>query len=131
MFDPNVAKTGGIVDLPMPFKDPRGSILNIAEFQCGSVAVIRSKANAIRSNHWHKSDWHVLYTLSGTWDYQECDPDESLETAERIRVDMNTAIFTPPGRLHRCTFLTDTVLISCSKLTRTHAEHEADVVRAG
>lgn len=123
---------GGLVALSgNVFRDPRGSILNLTEFPCGSVALIRSKANAVRSNHWHKTDAHYLVTLEGRWIYQECAPGENLSAAPRIEVNRLECVYTPPGRLHRCTFLTDTILISCSKLTRTHAEHEADVVRAG
>jgi hypothetical protein len=52
-----------------------------------------------------------------------------LNLAEKIHVHNNECVWTPSRRLHRCTFVTPTTLISFSKLKRTHAEHEADVVR--
>jgi dTDP-4-dehydrorhamnose 3,5-epimerase-like enzyme len=121
---------GGIVNSAAhPFRDARGSITNLTEFPCGSVALIRSKANTVRSNHYHKRDAHYLFCLEGHWIYQECAIDEKLNDAEKVHVHVNELVYTPPMRLHRCSFITNTVLISMSRQTRTHAEHEADVVR--
>ena len=121
---------GGLVRLGTNVhRDDRGAIYNLTEFPVGSVAVIRSKANTVRSNHWHREDAHYLYTVSGHWLYQECDPSEDLDKAEPIAVSPFDLVYTPPGRAHRCTFKEDTILVSMSKLTRTHENHEADVVR--
>lgn len=131
MFDwNNPPAVGGIVTLDGGgFRDPRGSIQNLLEVPCGTVALIKSKPNAVRSNHFHRTDSHLLFTIEGHWLYQECAVGENLNEAERIPVHNNETIWTPPMRLHRCTFVTPTTLISFSKLKRTHAEHEADLVR--
>ena len=93
------------------------------------MALIESVAGAVRSNHFHKEDCHYLFTLKGAWVYQECAPGEDINEAPSIQVYAGDTIYTPPRRVHRCTFLTPTTLVSVSKLSRSEAEHEADVVR--
>lgn len=95
------------------------------------MALITSMEKTSRSNHWHKTDAHYLYTVEGHWLYFECDPSDNLDTVVPVEVHDGEMVYTPPMRLHRCTFLTDTMLFSFSKLTRTHENHEADVVRVG
>lgn len=54
-----------------PFTDARGSIQNIVHEPVGSVVVITSKASTVRAQHWHKTDWHLCYVLSGRIRYVE------------------------------------------------------------
>lgn len=110
------------------FTDERGSIENIAfgEFRC--VGIIESKAGTTRSNHWHKTDSHVLYVLSGQMYYWERELDGEYP-AEPTVVNEGQSIFTPPLRVHRTCFPCFTVLISASKNPRDHESHEADLVR--
>jgi len=95
----------------------------------GSVAIIHSRPGTVRSNHYHKTDAHYLYCVRGCFSYRECAPDEDVSMARPIRVRPGDLLYTPPGRVHRCEFDEYTILVSASKLTRTHENHEADVVR--
>lgn len=45
--------------------DTRGSIEFICDEPIGGVQRITSKAGTTRSNHYHKTDWHILYVVSG------------------------------------------------------------------
>lgn len=122
---------GGLVGLGElgEHRDKNGCITNLAEFPVGGVALITSEAGAVRSNHFHKEDAHYLFCIKGSWFYQECAPGEDINEAPRINVYAGDMVYTPPRRIHRCTFITNATLISISKLSRSHAEHEADVVR--
>ena len=60
-----------IVSLPEPFINDKGIIQNLLLFPITSIAVITSKAGSVRSNHYHKTDWHYLYILSGSMKYYE------------------------------------------------------------
>ena len=50
-------------------KDERGEILSIVDHNVSNVSIIKCKANTIRSNHYHLTDWHLMYVLSGKIDY--------------------------------------------------------------
>jgi quercetin dioxygenase-like cupin family protein len=95
------------------------------------VAIIHSKAGAVRSNHWHKTDWHYLFVLSGTMVYRWRYANQPRETEREIIVEPGQMVFTPEGVWHSTGFPVDTTLISMSRLGRSHTEHESDVVRDG
>jgi len=152
---PNLPSVGGFVQLPQAWHSSAGIIQNLVEHACGGVAVLHSRKGETRANHWHKTDWHYLYVLSGFIEYEEWPHDKphpliayyrflgrarALEPGEAVSFDDEVPsiklsigpgqmVFTPPQRSHKLTFKEDTVMISISKLSRTHAEHESDVVR--
>jgi hypothetical protein len=43
------------------YRDKRGIILNLRNGLFGSCALIKSKKNSVRANHYHKKDWHYCY----------------------------------------------------------------------
>ena len=45
------------------FIDQRGQILNITNLLFRSCAIISSKKNSIRANHYHIKDWHYCYVI--------------------------------------------------------------------
>jgi oxalate decarboxylase/phosphoglucose isomerase-like protein (cupin superfamily) len=113
---------------PDAFVDERGWIENIAfgEFRC--VGLIFSKAGSVRSNHFHKTDSHVLYVLSGEMHYYERELDGEYGP-EPVVLKAGDQYYTGPLLVHRTYFPVDTVLISASKNPRDHVSHESDVVR--
>jgi len=117
-----------IVPLDLPFIDQRGLIQNLLNTPINGVAVIVSNAGSIRSNHYHKTDFHYLYVLSGSMEYYERDLDEEF-VGKPLIVNAGQMVFTPPLKVHKTVFLQDTVLISCSKRNRDHDSHEEDVIR--
>lgn len=110
------------------FENDSGVIRNLLFQSVRSVALIESPRGAIRSNHYHKTDWHYLYVLSGQVLYFD-----RPKGAERTRVPevfrAGQMFFTPPNVEHAVVFLEDTRLVSLAKNARTHREHEADMVR--
>ncbi len=119
-----------LVPLDSPFIDDRGFIQNLLNTPINGVAIITSKAGSIRSNHYHKTDWHYLYVLSGSMEYYErpLDPKEDYY-GDPVIIKAGQMVFTPPNVIHKTVFLQDTVLLSFSKRNRDHNSHEEDVVR--
>lgn len=109
------------------FVNDKGRIINILFEPVQSVAIIESKAGSIRSNHYHKSDAHWLYVVSGSMKYYERD----LDGSNRVEVVVNAGemIFSDAMKVHKTEFPVDTVLISMAKKIRDHEHHEEDVVR--
>lgn len=116
------------IDLPAPFIDERGSIQNLVSQPVGNVALIRSPRGAIRSNHYHKNDWHYLYVLSGRLLYFERDMGAQHVPAPTW-ILKGHMIWTRPEKEHAVLFLANSEVLSMSRQPQTHAEHEADVVR--
>lgn len=116
------------VPLDQPFSDSRGIIQNLVLKPINSVAVIETKAGSIRSNHYHKTDWHYIYVLSGRILYFERDVG-STEIPKPVEFSAGSMFFTPPMKEHGVAFIEDTVLITAAKNVRSHESHEEDLVR--
>ena len=116
-------------ELPAPFVNDTGVIQNILEQQCGSVAIISSKAGSSRSHHYHKTDEHWLYVLVGSMWYFAREHGDTRPAKLCAIVGPGQMIHTGPMVEHVTHFPADTVMVSMSKLTRTHGIHEDDVVR--
>ena len=117
--------------LPPRFESDAGVIQNLVELcrddgACG-VAIIDCKADSRRSSHYHKTDWHYLYVLSGVMHYTE--RRYGSGSVVKFTVKEGQLVFTGPRIEHWTEFPVETRLISVSKLSRRHEEHEGDVVR--
>ena len=119
-----------IVPLDSPFVDDRGSIQNLLNTPMQCASIITSKAGSIRSNHWHRDDFHYLYVMSGSMEYYERNVGMPVDPKQKpLIVKAGQMVFTPPNVVHKTVFLQDTVLLSFSKRNRDHVSHEADVIR--
>ena len=118
-----------LVPLDPPFEDARGTIQNLLLTPITSVAIITSKAGSVRSNHWHRTDWHYLYVMSGSMEYYERDLNQDGSQIQPTIVKAGEMVFTGPLKVHKTVFLEDTVLLSFAKNIRDHQHHEEDVVR--
>ena len=54
-----------IVPLERPFVDKRGLIQPLVDQMMKSAVLIDSKKGSLRANHYHKTDWHYCYVISG------------------------------------------------------------------
>lgn len=97
---------------------------------CRNVSVIHSKAGAVRSNHWHKTDEHYLYIVTGRMEYFSR-PVGSKEAPWMAIVGPYEMVYTPANAEHTTYFPVETLMISISKYARDHETHEADLVRCG
>ena len=116
------------------FEDDRGVIQNLAERPVGGVAVLFCKAGSSRSHHWHRTDSHELYVVSGEMRYVErrAEPltaDGPIGPTRQTTIRPGEMVRTGPRIPHSSYFPVDTVLISLSARSRTKAEHEADLGR--
>lgn len=117
-----------LVPVDPGFKNEAGLIQNLLLEKFSSVAVISSVGGSIRSNHYHKTDWHYMYVLSGEMHYYHRPVDMIGHPLLSVFLG-GELMFTPPMTIHACYFPVDTVIMTFAKNIRDHAGHEADLVR--
>ena len=107
--------------------DSRGSIVSIVDDVVQNVSLITCNAGSIRSNHYHKKDFHYMYVLEGEIDYfyKELNND----VVHYFKVKKNDIIFTPKNEIHATFFPLNTKLIVSSMLPRDQETYENDTVR--
>ena len=118
----------GVVKLEKPFVDGRGSIQPLVDMMMQSAVMIESKAGSLRANHYHKTDWHYCYVVSGRIEYLHR-PTGSDQEPEIILVDEGEMVFTPPMEDHATVFLEDCDLLAISRNPRDQEAYEEDVRR--
>lgn len=107
--------------------DERGGILSIVDEPVQNVSIITCTPGALRSNHYHHSDFHFMYVLEGEIDYFYKDADTGEIQYLKVREGDN--IFTPDNELHATYFPVATRLIVSSKFPRDQETYEKDTVR--
>ena len=118
----------GIVELPSAHADDRGTIQPLVNFPMKNLSLISSRKGTIRSNHYHLTDWHYMYVLSGSFDYYYR-PTGTSERPRMMTVKTGEMIFTPPMEDHATVFREDTQLLVVSRNPRDQESYEADVRR--
>jgi len=118
----------GVVKLEKPFADGRGEIQPLVDFMMQSAVMIESKAGSLRANHYHKTDWHYCYVVSGKIEYLHR-PTGSDQEPKVILVEAGEMVFTPPMIDHGMMFPVDTVFLTLSRNPRDQESYEKDVVR--
>ena len=93
-----------------------------------SAVMISSKKDTVRANHYHQTDWHLCYVISGSIDYYHR-PHGSEEDPEHVYVKTGELFFTPPLVDHAMVFPEDTVFLTLGRNSRAQESYEADVVR--
>lgn len=116
------------VELEPPHVDARGSIQSLVNLPMKNISLITSAKGSVRSNHYHKTDWHYIYMLSGSCDYYYR-PTGSNEPLKCIRATKGDMIFTPPMEDHATVFLEDSSFLAMSRNPRDQESYEADVER--
>jgi len=107
--------------------DARGDILSIVDEPVMNVSIITCNAGALRSNHYHHTDFHFMYVLEGAIDYFYKDVDSGEVKYLKVREGDN--IFTPDNEIHATYFPLRTRLIVSSKFPRDQETYEKDTVR--
>ena len=126
--DPKTWPKKPLVALDPAHKDDRGAIQPLVERFMRSACLITSKKGAVRANHYHKTDWHYCYIVSGSLEYYER-PVGSKEKPKPLLVKGGQMIFTPPWAEHAMRFLEDSVWVTLSRNPRDQESYEKDVVR--
>ena len=117
-----------IINLPEPFWDDRGSIQPLLDIDMKSSILITSNPGAVRANHYHKTDWHYCYVLSGEIKYYYRDHGDK-KLAQELIIKENQMFFTPPMVEHAMVFEKKTQFLTWSRNSRLQDVYEADVFR--
>jgi len=117
-----------IVPLAPAHVDPRGAIQPLLDLAMKSALLISSKKGAVRANHYHRTDWHYCYVVSGSIEYFHR-PTGSDEPPQRVLVTAGQMFFTPPLVDHTMLFPEDAVFLTFGRNPRDQESYEADVVR--
>ena len=117
-----------LVELTKPYVDNRGCIQPLVDLMMKSAVMIESKAGSLRANHYHKTDWHYCYVITGKIEYFHRELN-SKEEPELIVVEKGNMIFTPPMVEHCMKFPEDTLFLTLSRNPRDQETYESDVVR--
>jgi len=117
-----------LVRLESPHADSRGYIQALTNVPVHNVSLIESKKDTVRSNHYHKSDWHYIYVISGALDYFYR-RHGSGDKVRQFAAKAGDMIWTPPMEDHTTVFSQDTLILALSLLPRDQQAYESDVVR--
>jgi dTDP-4-dehydrorhamnose 3,5-epimerase-like enzyme len=117
-----------IVPLENAFVDSRGEIQPLVDLPMESCVLIHSKKGTVRANHYHQTDWHFCYVLSGSIEYFHR-PHGSSDKPEKVLVKTRQLFFTPPLVDHAMVFPEDTSFLTFGRNSRSQEVYEADVVR--
>ena len=117
-----------IVKLENPFIDERGEIQPLVDSLMKSAVLIHSKKGSLRANHYHKTDWHYCYVLSGEIEYYYRKTNSSFPK-QKLIVQKGQMVFTPPMVDHAMVFKIDTTFLTLSRNFRDQKTYEEDVVR--
>ena len=120
--------TEPMVALEKPFVDARAAIQPLVDEMMKSAVMITSKKSSLRANHYHKTDWHYCYVISGSIEYYHR-PTGSGEEPECLIVKTGEIVFAPPMIDHGTKFPKDTTFLTLSLNPRDQASYEADVLR--
>ena len=107
------------------YRDKRGIILNLRNGLFGSCALIKSKKNSVRANHYHKKDWHYCYVLKGKIAYYYR-KHGSKTKPKKIIINQGELFFTPPMEDHAMKFLKETEFITLGRGSRTKINYDKD-----
>ncbi len=119
---------GVVVPLEEPFADDRGAIQPLVDADMKSCVLITSKKGTVRANHYHKTDWHYCYVLSGSIEYYHR-PHGGDGEPEMVLIKTGQLFFTPPMVDHTMVFPEDTTFLTLGRNSRKQEVYEADVER--
>ncbi len=114
------------------FVDERGGIARVLDqnkYKIKTILRITSKAGTVRSNHYHKKDYHYLYLESGKCEYSEksaLKEDDPIDTVVLIAGDI---VLSRPNVIHAVKFLEDSILYAFSTEQRDPDKYEEDTIR--
>ena len=121
------SKESTLVDFTDIHKDTRGGIFSIVNEPCNNVSIIETIAGSIRSNHYHKKDWHYMLILEGNLEYFYFS--NISKKVKFINVLPGQIIFTPNLEIHATYFPSKSKMVVVSGFLRDSISYEHDTVR--
>lgn len=123
-----IPSTSLLVEMIPAYADARGSLQTLINCRTENVALISSAKGTVRSNHYHKTDWHYMYMISGSADYL-FRPAGSTAEPQHLLFKKGDLLYTGPMEEHATVFLEDSVLLAMSGHPRDQQTYEGDIVR--
>ena len=117
-----------LINLPKGYEDERGIIQPLCDLNMKSASLIVSKPNTWRANHYHKTDWHYIYVLKGSFEYYFRKTNSGDKIQKKI-VKKNELLFTGPVIDHAMFYVEETEILVLSKNPRDQKTYEDDTVR--
>lgn len=114
------------VKLEDGFTDSRGLILPIIH-DFANVQMIYSNKGAIRANHYHKTDSHYCYMVTGSVRYLWRNHGEDTISEEHF--SQGQMFLTGPNIDHEMIFQEDSVMVVVSEHKRDASTYDEDIVR--
>lgn len=108
------------------YNDARGTILPIVE-DFANVQMIWSEPGALRANHYHKTDTHTCYLVTGTMMFYWRNHGET--TIHKERMVAGDLFKTGPMIDHEMVFETHSIMVVVSEHKRDAATYDEDIVR--
>ena len=119
---------GPIVSLPIPFEDSRGVIQTLVDGNIEAIQIITSVKGSVRANHFHKTDSHFMYVVSGRMKYFHRPAGETVAPTW-LTIEAGQMVYSPPMVEHAVEFLEDSVFLNITGKSREQATYEDDLVR--
>ncbi|MBI2599302.1 WxcM-like domain-containing protein [Candidatus Daviesbacteria bacterium] len=114
------------------FTDERGYITRLIDqdkYPLRAVLYIVSKKGSTRGNHYHKTDAHFVYCLSGKFRYSEKDMSKKNSKRESVILKPGDLVLSRPMVAHAMEFLEDSVFLAFTTEPREQDKYEGDLVR--
>jgi len=113
------------------FKDGRGALSYVSEpfMKVKDVLIISSKKGAVRANHVHKRDSHIIYLIDGKFKYITRDLSKRNAKSKVVIVKKGESVFTPPKLAHKVVFVEDSLMVVITTENRDQKRYEADITR--
>ena len=124
----NLKYEGPIVSLPMPFEDSRGIIQTLVDGGIQAIQIITSIRGSVRANHFHKTDSHFMYVVSGRMKYFHR-PAGEKGAPTWLTIEAGQMVYSPPMIEHAVEFLEDSVFLNITAKSREQGSYENDLVR--
>jgi len=114
------------IKFPQNFVDERGTITNVADGLIGDIAVITSKPESVRANHYHKTDWHITYLINGSFEYFWKD---LVGEVHSVIVRSGEGVLTVANEEHKMIFSEVSTMLAISRNSRLQENYEADTIK--
>ena len=108
------------------YADDRGEIVALPHFATAGTMVIESEAGAVRGNHYHDNESHLMYVVSGRMIYIEETPGGRVTVAV---VGPGQSVVSPAGAPHCTVFPERTFFVTLSDWDRRGHRYEDEVTR--
>jgi len=109
------------------FVDARGEIMNLFEGRIEHIALITSKKDTVRGNHYHQEDHQYIYLVSGAFESHSVDI-RNPEKRQVLEVKPGDIVSTPAYIGHAQKFTEDSVFLALTTRQREEGKYEQDTL---